>query len=326
MQVDLISDNWEKQNSAVADCLAKIFKIEKPEIRVFQGLMPAVFETVFGLALFYSHKKSAVLLKGNTYAFQGVLPYLYKDGFQIQSISANVKHDFSALVTGLKKDTSFVLLAEDHPVTAEVYDYDQLELLLNEQKIFCIRVSHHLWRRGMQKLSPYSIRICSVDPSHAFVQVGEKWKAPTMTTQFLDWRALDFAKVISNSLSYFQENQKIIESFEGSLPQGWLSWHFQNSRLFDRAVFFHENLNAEAVMQQLFQQNKVTPGNSLPGFPMPIEVVNFARWHKIALLEDWWEPQPTSEQVRGLMIVDQQVLQKIDLANALQEVEKQCRI
>lgn len=326
MQVDLLSDDWEKQNNLASQALAKHFQFELPHLRIFQGLMPAVFETVFGLALFHSHKKSAVLCKGNTYAFQGVLPYLFKDGFQIQNLSANVKHDFQAIVEGLKKDTNFVLLAEDHPTTAELFDFEELEKKLNEQKIFCIRISHHLWRRNLQKLSPYSVRICSVDPQHAFVQLGEKFKAPTMTTQFIDWRAQNFASILENSVSSFAENKKMVEDFESSLPEGWQAWAFSQQRLYDRAVVFHPNLNAEAVVTALLGQNKFTQQDSLPGFPISIESINFARWKTMLKFEDWWEPLPTAEQIRGMIIVDQKLLQNNDLRKALAEVEKQCRI
>jgi len=265
-------------------------------------------------------------LRSNTYAFQGVLPYLYKEGFQIQIANFDSGFNAKEFVEGLKKDTSFVIYSEDHPVTGECVDHSELDLLLNEKKIFSIRVSHHLWKKGMSQLHPYHIRICSVHPEFSFVQFGEKLKSPTMTTQFLDWRYSKIKQTTEDELKNFSEDKKIILDFEDHLPNDWKKFIDSKNRIFDRAVICNETLNAEAVLNQIVRSYLPEYQMPLPGHSTKLDCVNFARWKIFGHLDDWWKPLPRQNQIRGMLIVSLDLLKKMNLSEALQEVESKCRI
>lgn len=326
MRLDLLSDDWDLQNKNLADFLSTRFSTEISSLRVYPGLMQAVFETVFGLGLFYSHKKNAAMLRSNTYAFQGVLPYLYKEGFQIQISNLDSGFNAKDFVEGLKKETSFVIYSEDHPVTGECVDHSELDLLLNERKIFSIRVSHHSWKRGLSQLHPYHVRICSIDPEFSFVQFGEKLKSPTMSTQFLDWRNSKIKQALESELNNFSEDQRVIFDFESHLPHDWKKFIEGQSRIFDRAVIYNETLNAEAVLTQIVKNYLPNYQVPLPGYSSQLDCVNFARWKIFGNLDEWWKPLPRQNQIRGMLIVSLELLKKIDLPQALKDIENICRI
>src|SRR5437868_6339989 len=132
-------EEWEKLN----DQLKIQFSLPaENSVKIYKGMAHAVFETAQGTAQFLSHKRSLGVVKGQTPYFDSLLPYFYKEVFGVQAISHLALTDPEVWVNSLKKDTIFVLLAEDHPVTGELYNYDRLDELLNEKKIFSFRISH----------------------------------------------------------------------------------------------------------------------------------------------------------------------------------------
>ncbi|HEY8270180.1 MAG TPA: hypothetical protein VIG33_04780, partial [Pseudobdellovibrionaceae bacterium] len=132
-------EEWERLN----DQLKIDFSLPAGNsARIYKGMAHAVFETAQGTAQFFSHKRSLGVVKGQTSYFDSLLPYFYKEVFSVQAMSHLAVVDPEVWVNSLKKDTSFVLFSEDHPVTGELYDYDHLDELLNEKKIFAFRISH----------------------------------------------------------------------------------------------------------------------------------------------------------------------------------------
>src|SRR4051812_11937418 len=100
MRVDLPPfEAWDDLNLAVANEL----KLgEEITLRCYPGLAAGVFEMAQGTAQFYSHKRSIALIPGQTPYFQMVLPYFYKEGYEVQ-----IKPENSSLKEwsdGLKKD------------------------------------------------------------------------------------------------------------------------------------------------------------------------------------------------------------------------------
>jgi hypothetical protein len=136
MHIDLLPNElWETLNTKVS---ANLNLGADTTVRVSKGLATSVHEVVASMAQFYSHKRSAAYVKGATHAFLGVLPGLYKEAFQIQVIPTQ---DMASVtwIENLKKDTNFVLYPEDHPITGEIYPWQEIDQKLNELKIFSIR-------------------------------------------------------------------------------------------------------------------------------------------------------------------------------------------
>ena len=82
MKVDLSSfEAWENINAKVAADL----QIESGvTVRCFPGLPAAIFEMLISTAQFYSHKRSVAIIGGQTPHLQSVMPYLYKEGYEVQ--------------------------------------------------------------------------------------------------------------------------------------------------------------------------------------------------------------------------------------------------
>jgi hypothetical protein len=323
MRIDLlVHEKWE----GLSEDLKALVPVETLEnhtfsLRPFRGLAHAVFEIIFGNALYFDHKKNAGIVKGNTYAFTGVLPFLYKNSYEIQSIPYQEMSEPTAWVESLKKDTNFVLFAEDHPVSGELYEWRKLDQLLNEKKIFSIRVSHHSWLAQTTQLGPFSVRICSVSSDYAFAAGGSRFKAPPLISPKMNWQPRDFLAQFEQTKAAFMENQKTVLDFEGKLPQGWQPYlQKTQKRLFDRAIIYNEKYNGEAIQKAILREL----GEA--GSHVGVESLSFRRWQGLENFEDWWQPTPSLEQIRGLLTIDVRLLKTMDFPMALKKAEAECQI
>jgi hypothetical protein len=316
MRVDLLKpEQWEDLN----DQIKTLLPAEPSSLRVFRGLAHAVFEITFGAAIYFDHKKNCGMVKGNAAAFIDLLPFLYKDGYQVQFLPYQELRDAKTWVESLKKDTNFVLFAEDHPVTAELYDWQELDELLNEKKIFSIRLSHHSWLAEPAQLGAYSIRICSLSPDYALALTGARFKVPPFVSHKMSWQANEVISQFEFAKKSFFEDRQAVTEFEENLPDGWQKLPVSGKRLFDRALIYHPALNGEAI------QTALRAGGAL-GSHIEIESLSLQRWQSLLRFQDWWDPSPTSEQIRGLLLVSAALLKKKDFQKALSKAGEECRI
>ena len=117
MKLDLFPlETWETLNSTIKTAWNVP---EDVSVRTFSNLPTAVYEVAQGTAQFLSHKRSLAVIKGQSFVFQPLLPYFYKEAYQIQILGHQSLPDVKIWVEALKKDTLFVVFCEDHPVTGE---------------------------------------------------------------------------------------------------------------------------------------------------------------------------------------------------------------
>ena len=319
MHVDLIpEEKWESLNSQVAEFLKAT---ADHQIRVSRGLATSVHEIVASAAQFYSHKRSIVYVKGATHAFNGVLPGLYKDGFQIAQIALS---DFTNLqwIETLKKDTNLVMYSEDHPVTGEVYPWQEVDKKLNELKILSIRVSHSLHYSDRSLPLPYSVRICSLNPNLSVIVCGNKYRAPALTISREFWPVEAVFDEIQSQYSAFSENKVQVAAFESNLPAGFSAFFKHQNRVFDRAVIFNPVVSGEALQNSL--SKKLQWLLRSPGWETRLETTNLCRWGGVSLYNEWWDPKPNDDILRGMLIIGSQNLPSITtqvLLDALAECQ-----
>lgn len=312
-------DAWEQLNENLTASLS--LPAGDYTTRAYTGLAPAIWEIVQGTAQFYSHKQSMVLITGQSPHLAPVLPYLYKDGFNVQTLSAfeNTKE----FVEGLKKDTNFVIYCEDHPVTGELYEMDELDLLLNEKKIFSLRVSHqnHLYRNI--EIRPYTVRICGYHPQAAIALLGSKFKSPSTVAPLQFWDPENFIAGIQAIQKSSKEDSALVKKFESSLPEGYSALKLNGNRCFDRSLIYSNDIAGEALQTSLASKLKVSLQR--PGWERNIETTHLCRWGGVSTYQSWWEKRPSDQILRNMLILSLPILENPNLQQYLREAHGENR-
>ncbi len=322
MKVDLLNTfAWEELNEALDKDLGSRLGTGGTH-RIYQGLSQAVFEIVMGTALFYSHRKYYGLLSGETWAFDSIVPSLLKDGFQNQTIRAGQLEDVKAWVSGLSKETGFVMWSEDHPVLATYQAREELDQALNAQRIISVRVSHQSFLTKPQETRPYSVRICSLAPDLAVAVVGARFKSPPLFVHRQYWDSKFVLPRVHQALMLGREDQALVENFEtqfdGSPEMGGLSkLPVTGPRIFDRALIFHPEISSEFIAQSVATAGKFEM--QPPGFETQIEIVNRCRWQPAPGFNVWWDPKPRDAMLSGLLILSLEQIAKPNILKTLVE-------
>lgn len=325
MKVDILPyESWELLNTSVKELL----NIDAEySIKSYLGASRAVFEVVLATAQFYSHKRSIAVLPGRTPHFLSVLPYFYKEGYEVQT----APKDFNAKewVDSLKKDTCLVMIAEDHAITAETSEtneIEEIERLLNEKKIFCVILSHHKHLYHSQMPQGYSVRIHSYAAQTAVAICGSKFKAPNLISQHTYWDEPLFMKELVNVRKCAGENKSLIQDFESKLPAGYKALFSGNfaSRVFDRALIYSEEVGGESLQQ--FIATKLSTPVLAPGFELGIETTHLCRWGGTIASFDWWQDRPHEDILRGLLLLSTELIKRPNIQEVLSAAMQECHI
>ncbi|UXR64541.1 hypothetical protein EZJ49_15840 [Bdellovibrio bacteriovorus] len=313
MLIDVVRpETWEELNDQVKSYLGLAPRVRA---RVYNGLSQAVYEISQSTAQFMSHKKAIGVILGQTSAFEGLLGYYYKETYEVHTRSHMQITDVKEWVESLKKDTCFVLFSEDHPVTGELYPFaEELDRLLNEKRIFSFRVSHFQHFYDNSEIRPYSVRLCSYEPQAAVAVVGERFRSPSMMAHNMSWDGVDFVSVLEKSRVGRTQNPLLVEQVEKDLS-AVATPYFQpgQMRLTDRAVCVFKDVSAEALAQTIFQRLGVTAEEGW----RQLATTNMCHWSVVKMFHHWWEPAPSLETLRGLLIIGSDFLNTKDFAKTV---------
>ena len=151
---------------------------------------------------------------------------------------------------------SFVLFAEDHPVTGEVYPFvEELDKLLNEKRIFSFRISHARHFHEAVEIRPYTVRFCSYAQDVAVALLGERFRSPSISAQNMNWNKEEFLARITEARSAHATNQLLIEKFEAEISAVAKPYFTVGSaRLFDRAAVVFHDFSAESLAESVFKK------------------------------------------------------------------------
>lgn len=281
--------------------------------RVYPGLSAAVYETVVGAAQFLSHKRSLAYVKGQSFVLKPFLPHFYKEAYNVQTTTETDPSELLKWVESLKKDTACAVFFEDHPITGEVFAWKEVDALLNDRKIYSVRVSHNLHRFEKHEIHPYSMRVCHFDADWAVAFIGEKIKAPPLSVHTLNWQnkiwpAKQFATLPVNDAT-------LVKNFEAQLPSGFHPWLKTQNRIYDRAVIYHDFASGDFLRDELLKRLG-SDGQT----DVQIETLNLCRWGGGRLLEEWWEPKPSNEQLSRSLVIEARLLKNPSLLAMLAEI------
>lgn len=295
-------ESWQSLNNQIRKDLSFL---PENSLYTFLGVGHAVSELTDSLAHLYDHKMSVAVINGVGPAVEPLSVHFSRKGLNVQRASIE-DSDLMEWAKGLKKDTLFVCLEEDHPISGELFDHSDLIEIFNERKIFHITVSYNShFSRGVEDLSPYEIRVCGLAPSRALAFLGQRVKFHPYVSQQLDWREIDKNSFIFTDWDK-TEKRVIIEDFEKQNVTGMKPFFKkQVNRLYDRAVVFWENLDGAALQSRLNESLKIAGAPA--GYNSLIETTSLCRWQQ-AQFWNWFSSQLSPTEVRGLMVFDQSIL------------------
>ncbi|MFM6928988.1 MAG: hypothetical protein ACKOX6_11025 [Bdellovibrio sp.] len=313
MLIDVVRpESWDELNDSLKTQLGLAAPLRA---RAYKGIAQAVFEITQGNAQFMSHKKAIGFIKGQTSVFDSLLPYYYKETYEVAITSHVDLKNAKEWVESLKKDTNFVFFAEDHPVTGEVYPFaDELDKALNDKRIFSVRVSHARHFNEALEVRPYSVRLCSFTPEIAVAVLGERFRCPPMMAQNMAWNAEEFLQDMQLSISERGVNPALVTEFEKGITNiAELYFKESQMRLYDRAVIVLKDVGAEALAQRVFAKLGIS---SEQGW-MNISSTNMCHWSGTKMFGHWWDPTPSAEMLRGMLIVGTPMLEESDFTKIL---------
>ncbi len=255
------------------------------DLRLFKGLGAALGEVAVGLAQFLPHKRSVAWIKGQSPWLEVATSYFFREGYECSQVSWNGFSQPQAFVEGLKKDVAFVLYCEDHCITDEKFDFDELDRLLNEKKIFSLRVSHksHFFDLEPVKLRSFSVRICQVNKNLSYAVFGDRYRVPAGVC------ASQFFSEGPDLIPKFKSFETEIKKFEANLPVGWSPFHLKGERLYSQSLIYHPQLGGDYVVSLLSD--------------FCVSTLHECSFDGYQSYLNWWEPVPPSEVTRGSLLI-----------------------
>lgn len=311
MKIDLHApEDWERLN----DRLRSHFQRPSDEsVKVYRGLGLSLFEVTQGVTQFLAHKRSLGIVKGTTPYFSHLLPYYLKEAYQIQQVDAyDPQNNWETWTQNLKKDTVLVLASEDHPVTGEIFDLDKLDALLNEKKVFFIRISHNPTHIHKKEIRPYSIHVQSLGEDLTLVFGGNKYKVPSLFSSTMPWPEEEsFSKV--TAVKDWEMNSQRVQEFEKSLDE-FKFFKTSVPRSFDRSCLVFPGVSGDRMVENI----KPFLGlSSLTTTESSLWSTHLCRWDSIKLFKSWWSQAPNQEVLRDMIIIGTKLLSKKDLDQEL---------
>lgn len=320
MKLDLISgEEWESYNQKWKDYLS----IENPSIQVktFKGLSHGVFELGLGTALFMSHKRSVGFMRGISPAAEFFIPHFLREAYNVQILNINSFKDLEKQkewVASLKKDTNFVFLSEDHPITGERVDLSEIKKALNEKKIFNFTVRHSAYVDDLISPDSYSVNLISLGDQLSVAICGDKFRLTPQIVHQLQWSE----NIQMNTLDLqLPHQEKAINKFESQFSEFRF---FKNgeSRFLDRALLVFPDINGSALIERLCKKMGISQSEKKYYFDSTSGCLRPGIKYS-----QWWLPTPGDETLRGLIVFSAQALQQPDLAthlkSTLDEIKKE---
>ena len=287
-------EQWERLNDKMS---RKQRLNEGQAVRVYSDTASARYECAFGLTQFLAHKRSVGVIKGQTNFFESLTSHFFKSLLNVQIALPRDIHSVTDWVDGLKKDTNFVVMAEDHPVTGELYHFiDELDALLNERKIYCIRLSHFKHRyRSASELRPYSVQIQIFD-NLTLAFCGERFKVPPLVVHVQSWSEQQLLSLKNPFLN--KENADSILSFVSQVGDIAEPLPLKDADfLKDRSLILLKDVSAAAVIQKIAEARGVLLDE------VNLQSSNQCLWDSLRQFKGWWDQAPNAEQLASLLVV-----------------------
>jgi hypothetical protein len=289
---------WEEINDRLKDQLQTSY-----QVRFYQSLQQALLETVMGFQSLYSHKRQFASSIGlGTHADDAIL-FLSRQGIKNLEASSEAAAD--------EKKTIVHILDLDDAITAEVYQ----QKYNFDEKLFRISVSHHLhfFTKNPPALKETEVLIWSM-PEGAIAFHGKRCTSVPMVIA----PTLHCTRFPTLPLNQKIENKKWVESAEVQSIAGSRSLSgLSAERIYDRAFFCWEDLEAEALRQTLIADSSIAADQ--------LEALSLSRWNELKLIAQFEKRGWTPEMFRGTLIVSAQLAGDKDLFKKIETAAQKLR-
>lgn len=278
LRVDLFEmEKWEKLN----ECLGGL---------VHLGVSHAIYEVIHSLAQTYSHKKTILIVDGQTHHFDDLLGYFYKETYQVLRFSKDQMDEIEKTIQEKSAEIAFVLHAADHPVTGQIFDFQKLDQILNSKRVFSVMVSFQYHIHHDYLPNAFSVWIQRLNEDRSLTRFGNRVKLKPVLSHKLNWKSADQELLLIQQLQKksVAEDKDLVTALESQLGTAFFKAEL---RLFDRLVLCYQDLNASALRDQLKKRN------------IQSDCVNSCQWNFMSDLNKWWRPELTESEIRGLIII-----------------------
>jgi hypothetical protein len=304
-------------------------------VRPYKGLGAALVEVALGTAQFFAHKRALVFAKGFSPNIENLIPFYIKEAYQVQPIDPalilrfssknktiveQARNELESWGQSLKKDTLFVVATEDHPITGELYNLDEIENYLNNKKIFFIRLSHfshHL--KAKADIPAYSVKICAYGTDLALAIFGAKTKAIGLVSHLMPWTNSEVEHKFKN-YSVAQVDESKILAIESQLKD--FCYPFKSElRSFDRLVLQFPQISGDRMIQVLSESLELQKESGLSSLEIKKRLwsPNVCYLKTYQSESKWWHQGPTAQQQKEMLVLSSDLLKLNELPRILRE-------
>jgi hypothetical protein len=319
MQLHLRStQSWRRQCEVLAETFS--IDLERHDVRIFESMAQATYETVVGLRRLYQLKKKIYYFKNQDPHLEHPLRTLAKEGLNLQPLDWGVMNDSSDFIKSLDRESHFIAYSVDDPVLGIFHDTDRLDQSLSDQNIFRIRISYSRHVYGeWPKIDKNTVHLLGLPDGRALGFLGERVKFPPQGVDILDWSNANVGNY-KDLKSPAKESAERVREFEQRLDLGFKPLLAQDKkRVFDRAAVYWPDLDSSAVLELLLAELGISPA---PAGKIPqVESLSLSRWGGIRGFEWLVEQGIAKEALRGALVIDASLLSD-SFVDLLQKIRK----
>ena len=219
---------------------------DRAELRAYAGVFHGLNEVVRALYRTFPHRSEMMYFKGLSPYISPLVRLASKEGMSLKPFTKADIKDVAKTKETMSSDVLMTLIAEDDPLTGEVYGIDSLLEELSQNKIFGLVVSHRkkILSQNLNPSSPFTSSFLPISENFALGVMGARTKvddliyggvalpknAPELTHQTFEQTKEDKDKVLK-----FEEEFQSYKFFKSE------------ERLFDRAVLAIPDVDGSAV-------------------------------------------------------------------------------
>lgn len=222
---------------------------------LYFGITHALFEYVMGLSQIYTTKKTIVVVEGQTFYFEDIIPLFLHQQMTVVRVKAHDILSPSEFITTLPEDTLMVLHALDHPVTGELFMVPDLEKLLGSKRIFSISVSHSVHQYKKLVCEPYAVIIQKVSEERALAIAGSRLRNKPVIAHRVPWNVQAEIERAAQIKPAALENKDLVLKLEAQTHPYAAPYFNHENRIFDRLVLKLSEIHASSLKSMLEEKN-----------------------------------------------------------------------
>lgn len=306
---------------------------DKMDIRVFAGAAHALLEFTLGFREQFPLRKKYFYFKDLDPHFTLAATALAKAGLQVTALSWDVLRNVEEFTASIDREFGFIFYPLDHPVTGEIFPFDELEKALREKGVPRLCVSY-VPRTFLTAHDGHFLPFAALDRNKALavnfspfatasnlpltlINLGDRLRVGMPTASALspsnenDLQAIAAAyRTFENASSATSPMERVLAFEQKHL--GGCAPLFENrtapntNRHFDRAVVYWRDMDGHAFISAL--AHEIGEPLRAPGYDGRFETTSLSRWGGVRTM-DWFKSEKLdSEVIRGLVVLSVEIL------------------